>query len=67
MHRFPLVERVSQSVREVLVSAKACVLLLHPQGHCVMLVIDAIHSHRGWVEVLVASLFWKLPWHFMVP
>lgn len=32
-HGFPLTEQVVNSIRELLVTAKVCVLLLHPQGY----------------------------------
>lgn len=32
-HGFPLLEQVVNSIRELLVTAKICVLLLHPQGY----------------------------------
>lgn len=51
---FPLVS----SIRELWVTTNICVPLLHPQGYLVMLVVMVYRCHN-WVEMLVASLFWK--------
>lgn len=51
---FPLVS----STRELWVTTNMCVPLLHPQGYLVILVVMVYRCHK-WVEMLVASLFWK--------
>ena len=42
---FSLVEWILSLIRELLVTAKLCVLRLHAQGYHALLVIDVVHSH----------------------
>jgi hypothetical protein len=64
-HDFHLIELSLRSIRELLVTAKICVPLLHPYDYQTVLVIVLVHRYQGWVRLLVASLFGSLHAIFM--
>lgn len=49
-------------IRELLVTTKVCVPLLPPLRYSDGLVIAFVHRHHSLIELLVASLPWKLAW-----
>lgn len=54
---FLLVEKVLSSIREILVTTKLCMPLLHPYA---LLVIVVAHRSHSWIRLLAASFLWKL-------
>lgn len=54
-------------IRELLITAKVCVLLLHPSGYCAMLFIVVVHKHHSRRGLLVDSLVWLIVWCVQVP
>lgn len=61
---FLLVEKVLSSIREILITTKLCMPLLHPYA---MLVIVVVHRSHSWVRRSVASFLWKLACCPLVP
>lgn len=52
--------------RVLWVTTNIYVPLLHPSGYLAILVVMVYRCHN-WIEMLVASLFWKFAWHMLVP
>lgn len=51
----------------MLVTAKVCMPLQHPEDCCAMMAIDVVWKHHSKVGVLAASLPWKHGCYLLVP
>lgn len=57
-HVLSFVEQVLCSVRELLVTAKVCVSLLHFKGYLDMIAVVVVHRSHSWVGLCL--LYWNI-------